>query len=364
MATPEDETFHLMLRIQGPGVPARVEDLVRDAYVIGRGDPSGAVHADFTIPEDDALSRAHCRLHRTGPTYAVENLSPNGTQVNGKAIQSIVTLAHKDRIALGEKTTLEFLAVTDDERLRELQTAAGDKDARRGGPVRKKPFWQRPLFLGVALVYGVVMIAMLTAGGAEVKRFPDPGNGPYLTWMRKAPLLWDNDADNRRRQGATMWRGKEAAHVPEDLRVAITQRAWEAARLRENIPVGQRPELSQTEWRRALMEHGGDVVPTGAHAYYLLEKAMRVLGLAGYVNLAAAIENKDDVAMVAVKILDDLEARLTLLHDEADRFVGSKHWGLAREKYEQILRAIPSAHEPLQRFAADRYARLAKAASR
>jgi len=363
MATP-DESFHLMLRIQGPGAPGRIEDLVRDAYVIGRGDPTGAVHADFTIPEDDALSRAHCRLHKTGPTYAVENLSPNGTQVNGKAISKIVPLKHKDRISLGERTTLEFLAVTDEERSRELQAAAGGTAERRGAPKRKKPFWQRPLFLGVVFVYGAVMLALMSSSEETVKRFPDPGNGPYFSWMLKAPLQWDNDADSRRRQGEAMWDAKARERTPADLRATITERAWEAARLREKIPETQRRDLAQAEWKRTLAEHGGDVTGSGAHAYYLLEGGLRVLGLAGYLDLAAGIDNKDDVAMVLVKVLEGLEARLTQLHDEADRFVLSKHWGLAREKYERILEAVPSAQEPIQRFAAERYARLAKVAKR
>ena len=359
MATP-DESFHLMLRIHGPGTPERVEDLVRDTYVIGRGDPTGAVHADFTVPEDDALSRAHCRLHRTGQTYAIENLSPNGTQLNGKPVQKILPLKHKDRIALGEKTTLEFLAVTDEERARELQAAAGDKATRGAAAAVKKPFWQRPLFLGVALVYGAVMLALLSSSTEPPKRFPDPGNGPYLTWMRRAPLLWDNDAENRRRLGDAMWDARARELTPREMREAITKRAWDAAMLREQIPPNQRRDLAQAEWKRALAEHGGDVSASGAHAYYLLEEAMRALGLAGYLNFEAAIDNKDDVAMVAVKVLDALEARLTLLHDEADRYVGSKHWALAREKYERILEAVPSAQEPIQRFAAERYARYAK----
>ena len=66
----------------------------------------------------------------------------------------------------------------------------------------------------------------------------------------------------------------------------------------------------------------------------------------------------------SIKVLEGLETRLTQLHDEADRFVLSKHWGLAREKYERILEAVPSAQEPIQRFAAERYARLAKVATR
>ena len=363
MATP-DETFHLMLRIEGPGQKPRVEDLVRDRYTIGRGDPTGAVKADFTIAADTALSRAHCRLHKTGPTYAVENLSPNGTSVNGKPIDKIVPLKHRDKIALGEKTVLEFLAVTDDERLRELEAAASGKTAKEAASSGKKPFWRRPLVVGVLAVYALVGLFFLFAGDDEKAHVPDPGAGPYLAWMRRAPLLWDIDPAQQAKMTAAMWKDISVERVPEDLRDAIAKNALDAARLREKIPQAQRRELAAQEWRQALLEHGGDVAAAGAHAYYLLVAAMRVLGLEGYLTLEAAIANADDVAMVAVKVLAALEARLAALHEEADRYWTSRHWKLAREKYERILDAIPSSHEPIQRFAADRFARLAKKSTR
>jgi hypothetical protein len=94
--------------------------------------------------------------------------------VNGKAISKIVPLKHKDRISLGERTTLEFLAVTDEERSRELQAAAGGTAERRGAPKRKKPFWQRPSS-------GSSRLRRRDAGADVVERgdgprFPDPGN--------------------------------------------------------------------------------------------------------------------------------------------------------------------------------------------
>lgn len=363
MAAP-DPTFHLMLRIEGPGQKPRVEDLVRDQYTIGRGDPTGDVKADFTVAADTALSRAHCRLHKTGPTYAVENLSPNGTSVNGKTIDKIVPLKHHDKIALGEKTFLEFLAVTDDERLRELEAAASGKTAKQVATTGKTPFLRRPLVLGVLVVYALVGLAFLFAGSDEKARVPDPGGGPYLSWMRRAPLLWDNDPEQQRKMTAAMWKDVTVERVPLDLRDAISSMAWDAAKLREKIPQAQRRELAAREWRQALLEHGGDVAAAGAHAYYLLMQALRVLGLQGYLTFEAAIVNNDDAALVAAKVLDVLEARLAALHEDADRYWASKHWKLAREKYERILDAIPSTHEPLQRFAADRFSRLSKMKTR
>lgn len=363
MATP-DETFHLMLRIEGPGQKPRVEDLVRDRYVIGRGDPSGAVKADFTVAADTALSRAHCRLHKTGPTYAVENLSPNGTSLNGRTIDEIVPLKHHDKITIGEQTVLEFLAVTDEERARELEAAASGRTAKQAATTGRKPFWKRPLFVGVMAVYALVGLFFVFGGEEAKPRVPDPGAGPYFAWMRRAPLLWDADPAQQRRMAAAMWKDISVERVPADLREAIEQTALDAAKLREQIPQARRRELAAQEWRQALLEHGGDVAAAGAHAYYLLVAAMRVIGLEGYLTFEAAVANSDDVAMSAVKVLDELEARLSALHEEADRYWTSKHWKLAREKYERILDAIPSSHEALQRFAADRFARLSKMKSR
>ena len=357
------ETFHLMLRIEGPGQKARVEDLVSDRYTVGRGDPTGAVKADFTIAADTALSRAHCRFHKTGPTYAVENLSPNGTMLNGKVIDKIVPLKHHDKITLGEKTVLEFLAVTGDERARELEAAASGKTAKEAASAGKKPLFQRPLVLAVlgfyALVGLVVAFALVTGDDVPVV-VADPGGGPYLSWMRKAPLLWDNDEAQRRKMKVAMWKGVSAERVPPGLRDAIASTALDAARLREQIPEAQRRDLAASEWRQALAEHGGDVAATGAHAYYLLLDAMRVLGLLGYLTFDAAIANNDEVALTAQKVLDALEARLKDLHEEADRYWVSNHRLLASERYASILTAIPSSHEQLRLFANDRFVQLSK----
>ena len=104
MADPQ-VTFHLMLRITGPGITPRLEDLIRDRYSVGRGGKGGET-PDFVVPDDQYLSRVHCRIHKTGETYAVENLSPNGTRLNGKAIEKIAPLKHKDKIEIGESTAL------------------------------------------------------------------------------------------------------------------------------------------------------------------------------------------------------------------------------------------------------------------
>ena len=362
MASPV-EPFHLMLRIEGPGQKARVEDLVSDRYTIGRGDPTGAVKTDFAIAADSALSRAHCRLHKSGPTYAIENLSPNGTMVNGKAIDKIVPLKHRDRITLGEKSALEFLAVTGDERARELEAAVSGKSAKEVASSGKKPLLQRPLVLAILGFYaliGLVVLFALATGDDEPVPVADPGGGPYFSWMKKAPLLWDNDEAQRRKMKAAMWQGVPVERVPRALRDAIASTALSAARLREQIPEAQRRDLAASEWRQAMAEHGGDVATTGAHAYYLLLAAMRVLGLLGYLTFDAAIANGDEIALTAQKVLAALEARLTDLHEEADRYWVSNHRVLASEKYASILTAIPSSHEQLRLFANDRFVRLSR----
>ncbi len=57
------KTKHPMLRIEGPSYASRYVDLLRDTYVIGRGDPTGELPVDFDIPQDEHLSRQHCARH-------------------------------------------------------------------------------------------------------------------------------------------------------------------------------------------------------------------------------------------------------------------------------------------------------------
>lgn len=270
-------------------------------------------------------------------------------------------MKHRDRIALGEKTTLEFLAVTGDERARELEAAAAGKSAKEAASAGRKPLFQRPLVLAVLGFYALIGLVILFATAEDPPVVvADPGGGPYLGWMRKAPLLWDNDAAQRRKMASAMWKDVSVERVPLAQREALASAAIDAARLREQIPQADRRQIAADEWRQATIEHGGDAGGTGGHAYYLLLAAMRILGLQGYLTLDAAIANQDEIALVAQRALEALEARLSRLHEEADRYWISKHRSKALEKYGEILAAMPSSHEQLRVFANHRFERLAR----
>ena len=83
---------HNLVRIKAAGQPDRTQDLMGIRYVFGRGDPSGQVHVDFEIPNDQHLSRAHCQFDRREDGYYLENLGANGTVVNGREITEAVPL--------------------------------------------------------------------------------------------------------------------------------------------------------------------------------------------------------------------------------------------------------------------------------
>src|SRR5437867_2627511 len=77
----------------------------RDGMIIGR---AAAVDVPITDP---SASREHARLNRRGDHFEIENLSPNGTLVNGKSISSRI-LKDGDVIQIGESTRLKVRYLT------------------------------------------------------------------------------------------------------------------------------------------------------------------------------------------------------------------------------------------------------------
>ena len=353
--------YHLMVRLRGPGGLDRLEDLVRDEYTLGRGDPTKPL--DFAIPEDEYLSRLHCRLVKAGETYAVENLSPNGTRVNGKAITQITPLRHKDRVEAGSSTVLEFLALSDEERSKDLE-AGGTGGATEVLKKAKatKPFTKRPIFFGIVGFYALLMIAVV--GAANQSAAPtavDPGPGPYFRWMLRAPLVWDAEESHRQEVARKMWEETED-RTPADARERITDELYDRARLRVSIPEAERKERANTMWAAAVAEHGGEARGQGAHDYYLIRAALDVLGAKGFMTWKSALDVKDPVAVEADEALHGkdgaggLEARLSRLYLEATRFAGWGHYRAARERCAEIHEAIPDRYIPLRQWASERLA--------
>src|SRR5947208_3535957 len=72
----------------------------RDGAIIGRSQAADVPLADASA------SRQHAGLNRRGDRFEIENLSPNGTLVNGKSISKRV-LKDGDVIQIGESTRLK-----------------------------------------------------------------------------------------------------------------------------------------------------------------------------------------------------------------------------------------------------------------
>lgn len=352
--------YHLMVRVRGPEGLDRLEDLVRDEYAVGRGGADR--HVDFEVPEDEFLSRVHCRLVRAGETYAVENLSPNGTRVNGKAITKVTALKHKDRIDVGGITYLELLALSDDERAAELASRAPGAAGAKKKTTAAKPFTKRPIFFGIIAFYGLMMLAVVAAmNQSEPPTAPDPGPGPYFRWVMNAPLRWDADEGHRADVAEKMWDASDERMTPE-LRERVAADMYDRARLRERIPEALREQLAAEKWKAAMAEHGGEARGRGAHDYYLVRTALEVLSLRGFRTLNAALGVKDPVAVEANDTLNGkdgspgLEGRLTELYLDATRYGQRGQTRLVRERCEQILAAVPDRYPPIARWAADKLA--------
>jgi len=314
--------IHSLLRIEGPSKNVWLVDLVGEEYTLGRGDPLGTTKVDFQVPDDEYLSRAHFRVFRVEDHYEIENLSPNGTLVNGTAIEKPVRLKGKEKIEAGEATTATYLLVTTEERRKLYEEQSGIKERREetGGTAdapAKKPFYAKPIFLAVLVFYAVLMVVVLGLVKEDDTKIVDPGEGPYFT-----ALLTSDVAGSR----------------PEGDAQAQADRMWEAA----------------------LAKHGGRLLAEGGHAYALVLAARKVAGVMGYTTLAQALEKGESFAQRAKLALDDLEDRIAILHAEGDGYVKGRHWQLAYDTYARMAAAVPDTRAPVRRFAVHRMAKLRK----
>lgn len=301
-----------MIRLRGPGQPVRTEDLLGTEYTVGRGDPDGNLRVDFTFPADLHLSRQHCKLVRQGDTYAVENLSPNGTYVNGKLIEKPVQLGNKDKIEIGSECSVEFLAVSDTERAKlltqEADTGKDKKKEEAAAGAKKKSVLQNPLVIGIVAFYAVVGAFLWSVAQKEDRSARDPGDGPYFQDL-----------------------------LTEELRVReVTE---------ETRDDGQRM------WARALEQHGGEALEQGPHAYYLIDRARHALAQLGFATLEQGVDAGQPMAIAARDALAELETRVAKHYQDGKYYVKNNHWEKARESYERILDAVPDRNTPIRQFA-------------
>jgi len=319
MAKREQPT-HSMLRIQGPGQPSRLEDLLRDQYFVGRGDASGELHVDFPVPGDGHLSRQHCRIFKQNGDYWIQNLGANGTYVGGKLIEEPVQLKNKTKVEIGSETKLEYLELTHSDRSKELQigTAAEVEKAKKAvAAEKKKSVFQSKWMWAVLGFYGLIMVLVLAMVGSEEAKAFDPGEGPYLEGLLTAKL--------------------EPAAASDDARATANRM-----------------------WAEALREHGGAQLAEGPHAWYLIDRARHALAVLGYATLESALAQNEEIALKARLEYEQLESRLQSDYKLARRLVQAQQFAEARVVYGRIRDAVPDRYAPIRRFAAWMAHRLAR----
>ena len=350
--------YHLMLRLRGPKGLDRIEDLIRDEYVLGRGDPARPM--DFAIPEDEYLSRVHLRLIKAGETYAVENLSENGTRLNGKPLTKPTSLKHKDRIEAGAETSLEFLAMTDAERAEALKGASPATEK----PVEKVKKSKQPMFVAMIAFYALLgLVVAMAAGGSEPASIPDPGDDGFLQWMTRMPLQpraseeqWKTLVEK------SWWTATEKEHISPTLRTRIADRAKEEALLRSRRALTENDRVTESDkmWTDVKAKYGNSP-DRGAADYYLIQGAIESLAVRGRDNLKTAAEAGDPPAIAVMGAPGDkpdpnaainrLEKRLADLKRDARRYGLSGLYSLERERYLQILEAVPDVYQPIRQWA-------------
>jgi pSer/pThr/pTyr-binding forkhead associated (FHA) protein len=305
-----------MIRIEVPGQAVRVEDLLRERYSLGRGDPGGEVHVDFKIAGDDFLSRHHFTLVRDGGGYVLENESPNGTQINGKTIDDARRLKHKDKIVAGKQTSIQYLVLSAEERAAQYKSLAeGKSDQDQDTDEDKRSLVQKPVFWVVIAFYAILGLVIMGALSATKEVAPDPGPGPYFEHLIKDPLT--------------------AARITDGAR-----------------------EMAFAMWKRYQEKHSGPFAGRGGHDYRLARRARDVLGVLGYSSVQDALASEEEVARVLVTLVGNLEARIGELYKKASTQIKAGRGSFAVKPLEDIEEAVPDRALPIRKYAKYWLARL------
>jgi two-component system cell cycle response regulator len=118
-------TYAHLVMLVGPEV-GRVYRLDGVQFILGRS-PQSTIRVD-----DDSISRAHCRIKRSGNEYVLEDLdSSNGTFVNEERVRH-ARLKDGDKVRVGEATIFRFGQGDLDERFQQQLYDAALRDALTG----------------------------------------------------------------------------------------------------------------------------------------------------------------------------------------------------------------------------------------
>jgi hypothetical protein len=88
---------------------------VRESALVGRCDPEQELFPEIDLTVDDAVSRRHARIYRSGGQFFIQDLqSTNGTCLNGEWVEPGRDEALKsgDILLLGEVSELQVLSVS------------------------------------------------------------------------------------------------------------------------------------------------------------------------------------------------------------------------------------------------------------
>src|SRR5690242_19936802 len=108
--------------LEGPA-KGRSETLDKSLMIIGR-----SRHADFQLADDPYVSKRHLEVRAEPEAVFVENLSPEGTALNGKPLTAAVSLNPGDVLTVGH-TLLRY-----EESVPEAAVAEADAPTTTGGP--------------------------------------------------------------------------------------------------------------------------------------------------------------------------------------------------------------------------------------
>lgn len=299
-----------MIRIEVAGQPVRLEDILRDRYSLGRGDPDGEVHVDFKIAGDEFLSRHHFSLVRGESGYLLENHSPNGTQVNGRTFDDTRPLRSKDKIVAGKQTTIHYLVLSSEERAlqyKSLTDSSASTEALEDD--EKRSLLQKPIFWIVIAFYAIIGIVLMTALSSKKTVIPDPGPGPFFEHLLADPL--------------------EPAKINDGAR-----------------------EAAMSMWKRALDKHSGPFAGRAGHDYRLAVRARDVLGvLGGYSTVQDALASEEEVAQVLVTLVGNLEARVGEYYGTARAQLAAGRGAQALKSMEAIDEAVPDRELMIRNYA-------------
>ena len=343
--------------------------------VIGRD-----ASCDVVLTET-AISRQHCRIERRGDTWAVINMSSNGTRLKKKPVEEAV-LADGDEIRIGAKTRLEFVV----EDLPKLASgrpqfrargiggeADADEDEVADVPQEQPSLFKRRkgLFIGMGVYLGLMLVlaAILGFGGCpttthrgEMPRLgldemiiPVPGAKPLRIARASPEGIWcENELGEPRLVPNEDLSSGKAVRVP-GIRQAIDIQYLE----RYQAPKGylyvinqKNRGLAELDKKKAIEQYLVCDMPGKEHCLFdSVRLFQRALAYYGMTFLPDSNENK-----IRLTALDRLIDKVHTLYTRAIVFEKAGEYQQAWATYNMILKYVPEEKNAVFRNVSHRMA--------